>query len=50
VQTLYDLKAEQGLTIVMISHEEALLRQFADELICLQDGAVLSHEILRARP
>jgi ABC-type lipoprotein export system ATPase subunit len=50
VQTLYDLKAEQGLTIVMISHEEALLREFADELICLQDGAVLSHEMLRARP
>ena len=50
VQTLYDLKAEQGLTIVMISHEQALLRDFADELICLQDGAVLSHEVLRARP
>ncbi len=50
VQTLYDLKAEQGLTIVMISHEEALLREFADELICLQDGAVLSHEMLRAGP
>jgi ABC-type lipoprotein export system ATPase subunit len=50
VETLYDLKAEQGLTIVMISHEEALLREFADELICLQDGAVLSHEMLRARP
>ena len=50
VQTLYDLKAEQGLTIVMISHEQALLRDFADELICLQDGAVLSHEMLRGRP
>jgi len=50
VRTLYNLKAEQGLTVVMISHEEALLREFADELICLQDGAVLSHEILRARP
>jgi ABC-type lipoprotein export system ATPase subunit len=48
VQMLCDLKAEQGLTIVMISHEEALLREFADELICLQDGAVLSHETLRA--
>jgi len=50
VRMLYDLKTEQGLTVVMISHEEMLLREFADELICLQDGAVLSHEILRARP
>ena len=50
VQTLHDLKTEQGLTVVMISHEEELLREFADELICLQDGAVLTHEMLRARP
>ncbi len=49
VQMLCRLKAERELTIVMISHEEALLREFADELICLQDGAVLSHEVLRAR-
>ncbi len=48
VQMLAELKTEQRLTIVMISHEEALLRDFADELICLQDGAVLSHEVLRA--
>ena len=47
VQMLADLKTAQGLTIIMISHEEALLRDFADELICLQDGAVLSHEVLR---
>ena len=50
VRMLFDLKAERGLTIVMISHEEALLREFADELIRLQDGAVLSHETLRDRP
>lgn len=49
VHTLSDLKTAQGLTIVMISHEEALLREFADELICLQDGAVISHESLRDR-
>jgi len=46
VQMLDRLKTEQGLTVVMISHEEELLREFADELICLQDGAVLSHEML----
>jgi putative ABC transport system ATP-binding protein len=50
VQMLYDLRAEQGLTIVMISHEEALLREFADELVRLQDGTVLSQETLRGRP
>jgi len=50
VQMLHELKNGQGLTIVMISHEEALLREFADELICLQDGAVVSHEVLGARP
>ncbi len=50
VQTLHDLKTEQSLTVVMISHEEALLREFSDEVIYLQDGAVTSHEILRARP
>jgi putative ABC transport system ATP-binding protein len=48
VRTLHDLNANQGLTIVMISHEEDLLRTFADELICLNDGAVTAHEILRA--
>jgi len=48
VQTLHDLNASQGLTIVMISHEEDLLRTFADELIYLHDGAVTSHEMLRA--
>jgi len=50
IQTLYDLKAGQGLTIVMISHEEELLREFADELVHLQDGAVVSREMLRAVP
>ncbi len=50
VQMLCDLRICQGLTLVMISHEETLLREFADELIRLQDGTVLSHETLRERP
>ncbi len=50
VQMLHDLKIEQSLTIVMISHEESLLREFSDEVVYLQDGAVISHEILRGRP
>jgi putative ABC transport system ATP-binding protein len=48
VEMLEQLCREKGLTIVMISHEESLLRAVADELICLQDGGVLSREILRA--
>ncbi len=47
VQILADLRAAQGLTIVMISHEEAMLREFADEIVYLQDGAVRSLETLR---
>ncbi len=47
VQILSDLRASQGLTIVMISHEEQLLREFADELIYLQDGAVVSRQVMR---
>ncbi|MBN1359758.1 MAG: ABC transporter ATP-binding protein [Sedimentisphaerales bacterium] len=50
VQLLADLRAAQGLTIVMISHEEAMLREFADEIVYLQDGAVRSLETLRPTP
>jgi putative ABC transport system ATP-binding protein len=50
VRLLADLRAERGLTIVMISHEEALLREFADKMVHLQDGAVISQEALRDRP
>jgi len=41
VGTLSDLRETQGLTIVMISHEEDLLREFADEILYLEDGAVV---------
>ena len=47
VQILSGLRTAQGLTIVMISHEESLLREFADEIVYLQDGAVSSLETLR---
>lgn len=50
VQVLSDLRVAQGLTIVMISHEEAMLREFADEIVYLQDGSVRSLETLRPRP
>ena len=45
VRLLANLRAERGLTVVMISHEEDLLREFADRMVYLQDGAVVSQEV-----
>ncbi|HNY79441.1 MAG: ABC transporter ATP-binding protein [Sedimentisphaerales bacterium] len=50
VRLLANLRAERGLTVVMISHEEALLREFADRMVYLQDGAVVSQEVVRDGP
>ncbi len=47
VEILSELNRRQGLTIVMISHEQDLLREFADELIRLHDGTVVAHETTR---
>ena len=46
VQTLSDLNKEQGLTVIMISHEEPLLSEFADEVIHLCDGTVVEKETI----
>jgi putative ABC transport system ATP-binding protein len=40
VQALSDLNKNQGLTVVMISHEESLLAEFADNIIHFCDGRV----------
>jgi ABC-type lipoprotein export system ATPase subunit len=50
VETLSDLNRNRGLTVVMISHERDLLREFAHEMIRLQDGAVIDREVLRPNP
>jgi len=42
MEVLSDLNRRRGLTIVMISHEQTLLREFAHEVISLQDGTVVS--------
>ncbi len=47
MEILSNLNRRGGLTIVMISHEQALLREFAHEVIALQDGAVVTREALR---
>lgn len=47
VQTLSELNKKQGLTVIMISHEESLLDKFADDVIHLQDGKVIQEERIR---
>ncbi|MCU0917756.1 MAG: ABC transporter ATP-binding protein [Planctomycetes bacterium] len=44
VEILAQLNRSQGLTIVMISHEQDLLREYAHEVIRLHDGMVLARE------
>ena len=34
----------KGITIVMVSHEEALLREYAHEIVHLKDGEITSRE------
>ncbi|MGE5296386.1 MAG: ABC transporter ATP-binding protein [Solirubrobacterales bacterium] len=46
MEILSDLNRRSGLTIVMISHEQTLLREFAHEVISLQDGTVVGREII----
>ena len=47
VRTLSDLNKNQGLTVIMISHEEALVAQFADEVVRLHDGRIVEQEKIR---
>ncbi len=41
VRTLSDLNRNQGLTVIMISHEEPLMAECADEVIHLCDGKIV---------
>jgi putative ABC transport system ATP-binding protein len=47
VEVLFKLNVEFGVTVIMVSHEEALLKEFASEVICLQDGKVIAEEKIR---
>ena len=47
VQTLSDLNKDHGLTVIMISHEESLLGEFADDIIRLRDGKVVGQEKIK---
>jgi len=50
VEILADLNRRRGLTIVMVSHEKDLLREFAHEMIRLHDGVVADREVLSQQP
>jgi putative ABC transport system ATP-binding protein len=44
VGLLAGLNGDRGLTIVMVSHEEALVREFAHEVVRLRDGRIVPPE------
>jgi putative ABC transport system ATP-binding protein len=46
VQALSELNKKQDLTVIMISHEQSMLDEFADEVIALQDGRVIQAETI----
>ena len=48
VQLLSHLNKEQSLTVIMISHEEVLLREFANESVSLCDGRIVKRERIRS--
>jgi putative ABC transport system ATP-binding protein len=47
LKLLADLNHRQGLTVVLVSHEVALAREFAGEIIELRDGRLESQENIR---
>ena len=44
VGLLAELNRDRGLTVVMVSHEESLVREFADDVVRLRDGRVVAAE------
>jgi len=44
VGLLAGLNRDRGLTIVMVSHEEGLVREFAHDIVRLRDGRVVAAE------
>jgi len=47
VQLLANLNRNQGLTVIMISHEESLMAEYADEVIHLCDGKMVERQTIR---
>lgn len=47
VEVLSKLNVDHGVTVIMVSHEEILLKEYASEVIALQDGRVIDEEKIR---
>lgn len=47
VQILADLNRDRSITVIMVSHEEGLLKKYADKVIHLQDGELVPQEKIR---
>jgi putative ABC transport system ATP-binding protein len=49
VALLETLNAERGLTVIMVTHEEAIARAVSDRILRLLDGRIIDEESLRGR-
>lgn len=47
IRILSDLNKDQGITMVVVSHQEALLREFSLEMFHLRDGEVVQREKIK---
>lgn len=47
IELLAGLNRGRGLTVILVTHEQALAREFAGEIVSLRDGRVEAREALR---
>ncbi len=47
VQMLADLNKNKSITVIMVSHEERLLKKYSDAVVHLQDGKLVRQENIR---
>jgi len=47
VQILADLNKNRSITVIMVSHEERLIKKYSDRVIHLQDGELVRQENIR---
>jgi putative ABC transport system ATP-binding protein len=47
VQMLADLNKDRSITVILVSHEERLIKKYADVVIHLQDGELAGQEKIR---
>jgi len=47
VQILADLNKDRSITVILVSHEERLIKKYSDTIIHLQDGELVRQENIR---